>query len=100
MWVFSLVLPPEEVGIPGKFGLMAGKNSSLGGLYTVYTGATDLKKLSQMVAFRGKTSFKAWRTKACNKVGGIREDFSSIKKVVLTLCALVVSLSKPWTPPE
>ena len=63
----SFVLPPEEVGIPGQFGLLAGKNSSLGGQYTVDTGASNLKHLSQTIAYRGKRSFKAWRSQACNK---------------------------------
>ena len=67
----SFVLPPEEVGIPGQFGLLAGKNSSLGGQYTVDTGASNLKHLSQTIAYRGKRSFKAWRSQACNKVRNV-----------------------------
>jgi hypothetical protein len=62
------VLPPEEVGIPGKFGLLAGKNSTLGGMYTVDTGARSLKRLSQTVAYRGKKAFTAWNSHSCNKV--------------------------------
>ena len=61
-------MPPEEIGIPGKFGLMAGKNSTLGGMYTVDTGAKNLNRLSQTVAFRGRKSFRAWKTKECNQV--------------------------------
>ena len=54
----SVIIPPEEIGEPGKFGLLMGKNMSLGPWQTVNTGANDHKLISETVAYNGKTHVK------------------------------------------
>jgi len=54
------MLPPEDVGIPGKFGFFAGKNISEGDWMTVDTGERNLKHLSQTLKFRGKDKFQVF----------------------------------------
>ncbi len=51
-------LPPEEIGEPGKFGLLMGKNMSLGPWQTVNTGASNQELISQTLAYNGKTQYK------------------------------------------
>jgi hypothetical protein len=53
----SLVLPPEDVGIPGKFGLLMAKNGSLGPWQMVNTGAKTINLISETVAYNGKTQY-------------------------------------------
>jgi hypothetical protein len=54
--LFSFALP-EEIGTPGKFGLMLGKNATLSPWQTVNTGQRSMKHISETVAFNGKTKF-------------------------------------------
>jgi hypothetical protein len=51
------MLPPEDVGVPGKFGFFAGKNHSEGDWMTVDTGEKTLKHLSETLKYRGKSRF-------------------------------------------
>lgn len=66
----SMILPPEEVKIPGKFGLFAGKNGSSDGKLKIFSGVRDLSKISQVHSFRGQTHFDAWQSESCNRVRG------------------------------
>ena len=66
----SVILPPEEVKAPGKFGLFAGQNLTSDGMMTVNTGQTDITQLGEVLRFRNKTHFNAWKTRECNRVQG------------------------------
>jgi len=66
----SMILPPEEVKAPGKFGLMAGQNLTSDGVMTVNTGQTDLRRLGEVLRYRNATHWKAWTTEECNRIQG------------------------------
>ena len=55
-------MPEEEIGVPGKFGLLMGKNMSLGPWQTVNTGEKNFNLISETVAYGGKTHYKVNKT--------------------------------------
>ena len=58
MSFFSMILPPEDIGEPGKFGLLMGKNMTLSPWQTVHTGASNHQLISETVSYNGKTQYK------------------------------------------
>jgi hypothetical protein len=62
--IFSLVLPPEEVAVPGQFRLLMGKNMSLSPWQTVHTGSKNPRLISETTAYNGKTHYKVSDTRS------------------------------------
>ena len=67
-----MVLPEDEIKVPGHFGLLAGRNMSSEGEYTIWSGGgtRGLSRLGGVTAWKGQKEFHCWKTKECNKVSG------------------------------
>ena len=68
----TMVLPEDEIKVPGHFGLLAGRNMTSEGEYTIWGGGGPggLGDLGKVTAWKGQTRFHAWNTKECNAVTG------------------------------
>ena len=68
----TMVLPEDEIKVPGHFGLLAGRNMSSEGEYTTWGGGGQggLGDLGRVTAWKGQRRFHAWKTEECNAVRG------------------------------
>ncbi|XP_029025059.1 scavenger receptor class B member 1 isoform X3 [Betta splendens] len=61
---------PGMLPSSGKFGLFAEFNNSNTGLFTVFTGKEDIKKVHKVDSWNGLTELSYWRTPQCNMING------------------------------
>ncbi|KAM9307121.1 scavenger receptor class B member 1 [Pholidichthys leucotaenia] len=61
---------PGMLPSTGKFGLFAEFNNSNTGLFTVFTGKDDIRKVHDVVSWNGMTALPYWRTPQCNMING------------------------------
>ncbi|XP_036383261.1 scavenger receptor class B member 1-like [Megalops cyprinoides] len=54
----------------GRFGLLADFNNSYTGLFTVFTGQDDIRKVHQVDLWNGMKEVNYWRSKQCNMING------------------------------
>ena len=68
----TMVLPEGEIKVPGHFGLLAGRNMSSEGKYTVWGGGgpKGLEDLGRVTKWQGQDRFYSWNTDECNRVRG------------------------------
>lgn len=61
---------PEDQAYPfDKFGLFAGKNSTVPGILTAMTGQSDVHDVGRVTAWNGEPQLKFWKDE-CNKIKG------------------------------
>lgn len=60
----SSIIPTDIIG------LFIGKNNSIDGLYTIYTGEDDYKKLGIVQSFNMQDKMSTWTTKYANMING------------------------------
>lgn len=58
-----------------KVGLMDGKNNTIEGWYTIFTGADDISKLGLIHSFNYKTSLSNWDSQYANMINGTHGPF-------------------------
>ncbi|XP_026154089.1 scavenger receptor class B member 1 isoform X2 [Mastacembelus armatus] len=61
---------PGTLPSSGKFGLFAEFNNSNTGLFTVFTGRGDIRKVHKVDSWNGLTELNYWRTPQCNMING------------------------------
>ncbi|XP_072515403.1 scavenger receptor class B member 1 isoform X2 [Salminus brasiliensis] len=61
---------PGMLPISGKFGLFAEFNNSNTGLFTVFTGQGDIRKVHQVDSWNGLKEVDYWNSKPCNMING------------------------------
>ncbi|XP_048877099.1 scavenger receptor class B member 1 isoform X2 [Brienomyrus brachyistius] len=61
---------PGILPASGKFGLFAEFNNSNTGLFTVFTGQDDIRKVHRVDWWNGLKELSYWRTKQCNMING------------------------------
>ncbi|XP_074868467.1 scavenger receptor class B member 1 isoform X2 [Carettochelys insculpta] len=61
---------PGLIPFKGKFGLFIDFNNSNSGLFTVYTGATDITKIHIVDTWNGLKKVNYWRSDECNMING------------------------------
>ncbi|XP_059214003.1 scavenger receptor class B member 1 isoform X2 [Centropristis striata] len=61
---------PGMLPMTGKFGLFAEFNNSNTGLFTIYTGQTDIRKVHKVDSWNGLTKLNNWATPQCNMING------------------------------
>nr|XP_014434794.1 scavenger receptor class B member 1 isoform X2 [Pelodiscus sinensis] len=61
---------PGLIPFKGKFGLFMDFNNSNTGLFTVYTGATDINKIHIVDTWNGLKKVNYWRSNECNMING------------------------------
>ncbi|XP_077864537.1 lysosome membrane protein 2-like [Saccoglossus kowalevskii] len=62
-------LAPDQVP-SDVFGIFMNKNNSNDGVYTVFTGETDIKKLNQIDMWNGIRKLSHWTTEQANMING------------------------------
>ncbi|KAK1884285.1 Scavenger receptor class B member 1 [Dissostichus eleginoides] len=61
---------PGMLPSTGKFGLFAEFNNSNTGLFTIFTGRDDIRKIHQVDSWNGLTELNYWKTPQCNMING------------------------------
>nr|XP_020480783.1 scavenger receptor class B member 1 isoform X1 [Monopterus albus] len=61
---------PGMLPASGKFGLFAEINNTDTGLFTIFTGRDDIRKVHKVDSWNGLTNLKYWRTPQCNMING------------------------------
>ncbi|XP_026876691.2 scavenger receptor class B member 1 isoform X2 [Electrophorus electricus] len=61
---------PDMVPIKGKFGLFAEFNNSNTGLFTVFTGQDDIRKVHKIDSWNGLKNVNYWNSDQCNMING------------------------------
>ncbi|KAI4890417.1 hypothetical protein NFI96_010799 [Prochilodus magdalenae] len=61
---------PGMLPIKGKFGLFAEFNNSNTGLFTVFTGQDDIRKVHKVDSWNGMTKVDYWNSEQCNMING------------------------------
>ncbi|XP_068608709.1 scavenger receptor class B member 1 [Brachionichthys hirsutus] len=61
---------PGTLPVTGKFGLFSEFNNSNTGLFTVFTGQDDIRKVHRVDSWNGLTELSYWRTPECNMING------------------------------
>uniref|UniRef100_A0AAY4BPR9 Scavenger receptor class B member 1 n=1 Tax=Denticeps clupeoides TaxID=299321 RepID=A0AAY4BPR9_9TELE len=61
---------PGMLPTSGKFGLFAEFNNSNTGLFTVFTGKDDIRKVHKVDFWNGLKKVDYWRTEQCNMING------------------------------
>uniref|UniRef100_A0A4W6F2A6 Scavenger receptor class B member 1 n=1 Tax=Lates calcarifer TaxID=8187 RepID=A0A4W6F2A6_LATCA len=61
---------PGMLPSTGKFGLFAEFNNSNTGLFTIFTGQDDIRKVHRVDSWNGLTELSYWRTPQCNMING------------------------------
>ncbi|XP_034007545.1 scavenger receptor class B member 1 isoform X2 [Trematomus bernacchii] len=61
---------PGMLPTTGKFGLFAEFNNSNTGLFTIFTGRDDIRKIHQVDSWNGLTELNYWKTPQCNMING------------------------------
>ncbi|XP_026210998.1 scavenger receptor class B member 1 isoform X5 [Anabas testudineus] len=61
---------PGMLPTSGKFGLFAEFNNSNTGLFTIFTGKDDIRKVHRVDSWNGLTTLSYWRTPQCNMING------------------------------
>uniref|UniRef100_A0A452HTD8 Scavenger receptor class B member 1 n=1 Tax=Gopherus agassizii TaxID=38772 RepID=A0A452HTD8_9SAUR len=61
---------PGLIPFKGKFGLFLNFNNSNTGLFTVYTGATDINQIHTVDTWNGLKKVNYWRSNECNMING------------------------------
>ncbi|XP_064163990.1 scavenger receptor class B member 1 isoform X1 [Anguilla rostrata] len=61
---------PGMLPSSGKFGLFAEFNNSNTGLFTVFTGQDDIRRVHKVDSWNGLKEVNYWRTKQCNMING------------------------------
>ena len=69
------MLRAAHMFLPGWFytdtvGFLAGKNSTDNGVYTVFTGESDITRLGSIDRYNGSKSLKCWTTPYANEING------------------------------
>ncbi|XP_068191374.1 scavenger receptor class B member 1 isoform X1 [Antennarius striatus] len=61
---------PGTLPMTGKFGLFSEFNNSNTGLFTVFTGKDDIRKVHGVDSWNGLTELSYWQTPECNMING------------------------------
>ncbi|XP_076842650.1 scavenger receptor class B member 1 isoform X3 [Brachyhypopomus gauderio] len=61
---------PDMVPVKGKFGLFAEFNNSNTGLFTVFTGQDDIRKVHRVDSWNGMQNVTYWNSDQCNMING------------------------------
>ncbi|KPP62164.1 scavenger receptor class B member 1-like [Scleropages formosus] len=61
---------PGMLPTTGKFGLFSEFNNSNTGLFTVFTGQDDIRKVHKVDSWNGLKKVNYWRTEQCNMING------------------------------
>ncbi|XP_039627539.1 scavenger receptor class B member 1 isoform X1 [Polypterus senegalus] len=61
---------PGMIPFSGKFGLFADFNNSNTGLFTVHTGADDIRKVHMVDSWNGLKKVSYWNSDQCNMING------------------------------
>ncbi|XP_067339666.1 scavenger receptor class B member 1 isoform X2 [Channa argus] len=61
---------PGMLPSTGKFGLFMDFNNSNTGLFTIFTGQDDIRKVHKVDSWNGLKELSYWRTPQCNKING------------------------------
>ncbi|KAJ8339526.1 hypothetical protein SKAU_G00363120 [Synaphobranchus kaupii] len=61
---------PGMLPASGKFGLFAEFNNSNTGLFTVFTGQDDIRKVHKVDSWNGLKEVNYWNSKQCNMING------------------------------
>uniref|UniRef100_A0A8B9H6X4 Scavenger receptor class B member 1 n=1 Tax=Astyanax mexicanus TaxID=7994 RepID=A0A8B9H6X4_ASTMX len=61
---------PGMLPVSGKFGLFAEFNNSNTGLFTVFTGQGDIRKVHQVDSWNGLKEVNYWNSDQCNMING------------------------------
>lgn len=61
---------PGMLPSTGKFGLFAEFNNSNTGLFTIFTGQDDIRKVHKVDSWNGLTKLSNWKTPQCNMING------------------------------
>jgi len=61
---------PGMLPSTGKFGLFAEFNNSNTGLFTIFTGQDDIRKVHKVDSWNGLTKLSNWGTPQCNMING------------------------------
>lgn len=64
------VFLPDEIRVPGQFGLFAGKNGTSDGRISVQNGKRNYKQVGLVKKWKGSDHFSAWNNDKCNQVSG------------------------------
>lgn len=61
---------PGQLPSTGKFGLFAEFNNSNTGLFTIFTGKDDIRKIHDVDSWNGLRELSYWKTPQCNMING------------------------------
>lgn len=61
---------PGMLPSSGKFGLFAEFNNSDTGLFTIFTGQDDIRKVHKVDSWNGQTELSNWKSHQCNMING------------------------------
>nr|XP_046230248.1 scavenger receptor class B member 1 isoform X2 [Scatophagus argus] len=61
---------PGTLPLSGKFGLFAEFNNSNTGLFTIFTGQDDIRKIHKVDSWNGLKQLRYWNTPQCNMING------------------------------
>ncbi|XP_015221424.1 scavenger receptor class B member 1 isoform X2 [Lepisosteus oculatus] len=61
---------PNMMPVEGKFGLFAEFNNSNTGLFTVFTGVDDIRKVHKVDSWNGLKEVNYWNSRQCNMING------------------------------
>lgn len=64
------IMPPEHVLPHDMFGLLAGKNETSDGTFTVFTGKDDITRYATIDNWNGMSKLPHWKTDECNAIHG------------------------------
>lgn len=68
---FGPLLNPNLPNTKGRFGWLYGRNNTDDGLFTVFTGKDDIKRINQIDRYNGLQELKFWKQNSiCNKLNG------------------------------
>ncbi|XP_069476217.1 scavenger receptor class B member 1 isoform X2 [Ambystoma mexicanum] len=67
---FLNTIVPGLIPFKGKFGLFADFNNSNTGLFTVFTGVDDIRRVQMMDSWNGLTEVTYWQSEQCNMLNG------------------------------
>nr|XP_033810871.1 scavenger receptor class B member 1 isoform X2 [Geotrypetes seraphini] len=67
---FMQLTLPNTIPIKGKFGLFTSFNNTNSGLFNIFTGVDDVKKVQMVDKWNGQKEVKFWNSKQCNMING------------------------------
>ncbi|XP_030074691.1 scavenger receptor class B member 1 isoform X2 [Microcaecilia unicolor] len=67
---FLQMTVPNLIPFKGKFGLFSEFNNTNSGMFTVFTGVDDFKKVQMIDTWNGQKKVKFWNSTQCNMING------------------------------